>query len=361
MRILVHSPVGSTGGYARDGVGLIEALVERDHLVDLSPGSVLPPIPGHIAQLLTYPISKGYDLELHHLPPMGALPNSPQPKAKKRVLWTMWEWSTMPKDVPGFEQAKYVSSYDHVVAYTSQTLEAFKEAKILKEDVPTSVLQGGLSPHLWDKITEPHNAGFLEKVGNRAKDRGTFRFAMVGVLSSRKNPWTVLRAFNELKEELGDAFDAELILKTGFPVVPSDYNAPGVTLVNETNWTDQDMKIFYWSIDCLINCAWGEGKDLPALEATMCGVPTILNANPGHKGWVHPGIQKLLPATHMKMDLDYKGYFTSVEDIKEAMLEEYNNRAAGRRRADQLATYVGKRVSWDHKVQKLGEEIGLPL
>lgn len=358
MRILVHTPLGTTGGYARDGVGLIDALLKRDHVVDLLPGSVLPPLPPQIAQLFTYPITDGYDLELHHVPPTGAL-DFPKGRAKKTVLWTMWEWDNFPSEVPLREAASNMGNYDQVVAYTQQSSDAFLGAGFIQE--PATIQQGGIDPTPWNPVTEPVNAGYMEMFPPRKNLRGTFRFAMVGVLGSRKNPWTVLTAFNELKEELGDGFDAELLLKTGFPVVPPNYDAPGVKLVRETQWTEIQMKQFYWSIDCLINVSWGEGKDLPGLEATLCHVPTILNDTPGHKGWVHPGIQKLLPTTPMSLDGRYQGLFTSKDDIKAAMLDKYHRRAVAYTQAEQLASYVRRRATWDFRVEQLGKKIGVPL
>jgi glycosyltransferase involved in cell wall biosynthesis len=114
-------------------------------------------------------------------------------------------------------------------------------------------------------------------------------------------------------------------------------------------------------LDCLINVAWGEGKDLPSIEATMSGIPTILNDTPGHRGWVHPGIKKLIPATKMPMSNGYVGRFTSVDEVKDAMMDVYRHYPSYYREALQLASYVEKRVTWSARVALLGKTIGLPL
>lgn len=361
MRVLVHAPLATSTGYGRDGVGLIIALLKAGHMVDVAPSAVIPPIPAEVADTLTFPIEGVYDVEIHHVPPMGAAARSLAPEPpRKRVLWTMWEWDTFPDSVTNADRArKAIPTYDEVVCYTEQTKDAFLEAGLFGEDQKVSVQQGGFDPETWflptDLKAEPYSPPF------RSAARDTFRMAMVGVLSSRKNPYTVIQAFMDLKAEHGDNFDASLILKTDFPMLPNSFDVPDIHIVKGAGWSDEQLRAFYWTLDCLINVSWGEGKDLPALEATMCGVPTILNDTPGHRGWVHPGIQELVPATKIPMDPEYTGRFTGVEEVKAAMMEAYNNRIQNFRRAKQLADYVEQRVSWDYRIKKFGEKIGVPL
>lgn len=360
MRILVCSSVGPNSGYGRDGIGLVKALLEAGHEVDLAPLTVYTPLPAEVAALFTYGVEGKYDLEIHHVPPMGANQYPvDRNRSRKTVLWTMWEWDTFPKSVPGWDKAMYgIPHYDHVVAYTQQTIDALRSAgpEGFLPDDKVSVVQGGIDPTLWYPITDRRAERVLEKVGERAKKRDTMRFAMVGVLSSRKNPYTVIRAFNELKEEHGDQFDAELLLKTDFPVLPQEYDAPGVRVIRE-NWSDAELRQFYWSIDCLINCSWGEGKDLPAMEATLCGVPTIINDTAGHRGWVHPFMTTLLPTTKINMDPEYVGRFTGAEDIKSAMMDMYKRKPVKFQETDNLRRWVEKEGSWDKRVSKFLEEI----
>lgn len=360
MKILVKAPIGSTGGYARDGVGLIQALLRARHEVDVVPTAVAPPLPPDVAELLTFPTGDAYDLEIHHVPPtdvdMGAFNRR---RSRKVVLWSMWEWDTFPSSVAGFEKiADNMKQYDMVVGYTKQSLDAFRGAGFLGDDQATAVVQGGFDPSPWKAYQDTE---FRDEVEKMKFPNAPFRFGMVGHLSLRKNPYTVLRAFNELKEEHGDQFNAQLVLKTGFPLLPPQYDAPGVKFIQEINWTDKKLKEFYWTLDCLINVSWGEGKDLPSMEATMCGIPTILNDTPGHRGWVHPDVQKLIPATKMQMDSEYVGLFTGVEDVKSAMMETYSKRTEAYRRARQLASVIGRSATWDTRVKRFGKALGLPL
>lgn len=364
MRILLRAPIGSTGGYQRDGLGIINALEARDHVVDLVPLSVWPPVPKNVAHLLTFPVAtSGYDLEIHHVPPIALEIGEPSRKrSKKTVLWSMWEWDNYSEEELEYNGTQYyMPKYDHVVGYTQQTLDAFKSAGFIRDDQPTSVVQGGFEAKDWYPVSDASER-FQQVFPDRSKLRdNTFRFAMVGHLNMRKNPYEVLYAFNELKEELGDDFDAELIIKSGYPVVPPQYDAPGVKVIMENQWTDAQMREFYWSIDCVVNCAWGEGKDLPLMEATMCGVPIIANDNPGHQGWIHPEITKMVPSTPKKMDANHIGRYTGRDEIKKAMLDTYHNKMAKYREAHRLADYIAQRATWDYRIVKFGEAIGVPL
>lgn len=352
MHVLVHTPIGSTGGYARDGMGLVKGLLNRGHSVALAPTGVLPPVSREVAALLQHPIRGPFDLEIHHVPPSGAssfgLANKDARKPL-RVLWTMWEWDEYGEDTPGFEKAStYFPTFDHLVFYTEQSKSAFENAGIVPDDKPVSVLQGGIDSSLWK-----------ERPRKPSPD-DAYVFAMVGIMSARKHPYAVLQAFNDLKSEMGDDFNARLIIKTSFPMLPKDYQADSVAVV-DMELTDPELQEFYWNIDCLVNCAWGEGKDLPAMEALLSGCSVILNDNPGHRGWVHPGIMELVKTTHMNMIPELTGYFTSVDDIKEAMLNSYKKRAAARVSAGSLAARVRKTYDWERRVELLGKKINLPL
>ena len=355
MRILLCTSVGPDSGYGRDGIGLALELLHQGHSVSLAPLTVSTPLPDPVAVLFTEPVAQsGYDLEIHHVPPMGAGSFIVNPnRARKSVLWTMWEWDSFPDSVPGKDQMlRGISQYDHVVFYTEQSRDIILQETGYSGEV--SVVQGGFDSYLWYPPTDKKVSSELAAMfPDRSKEFGTFRFAMVGVLSARKNPYTVLAAFNELKEEHGSDFDAELILKTKFPVIPDTYQAPGVKLIREDQWSTDQLREFYWSIDCLVNCAWGEGKDLPALEATMCGVPTILNNTPGHAAWNHPGIYALIPATSIKMDPEYSGRFTCKDEIKDAMMYTYKNRKQAYRTASDLAMWVGRKMTWGAATEKM--------
>ena len=359
MRSLFRGQIGSTTGFSRDGVGLVRTLSDMGHEVTILPTAVHVPVPIEVAGLLRYGVEGTYDLEIHHVPPTDAeCSEYHKSRSRKVVLWTMWEWFNVPDEVPGRSNMDAIKNYDHVVMYTNQTKEAFSEAGLLGEGQDVSIVQGGFEPGFWKKPTEvPQGSDVIER---RYVTGEPFIFAMVGHLSPRKNALRVINAFNRLKIDHGDDFDALLVLKTSFPILPSDHPFDHIRVINEKDWTDEQLRYFYWKLDCLINVSYGEGKDLPSMEATMCGVPTILNDTPGHKGWVHPGVKSLIGSTRANL-MGYEGLRTSEEQIMEAMMNAYHNRRKGFDEADALAGVICKSSSWERRVKQFGEAIGVQL
>lgn len=366
MRILFRGPLGSVSGYGRDGIGIVRSLLKLGHEVTLEPTTVQVPLPTEVADLMRFPIEGHFDLEIHHVPITDAYClNAHKERASKVILWTMWEFDNL---VLPSEEAEHrvslIRNYDHVLVYTEQTKKALMDYGALSEDTPVTVLQGGFEPDSW-MPAKATSAG--RDVEDRTRPAGTFRYSMVGHLSTRKNAFTVILAFMELKrryEEAGEVFDAELILKTGYPILPPTHPFTGVKVVAENQWTDEQLRYFYWNIDCLVNVAHGEGKDLPAMEATMCGVPTILNACEGHKGWVHPTVGKeLLPVVPHTLNPD-KQIGVTLEDpdsLIAAMDAVYKNKPKYIKESKDLAAVISKRNSWDAKVKRMGEIVGVSL
>lgn len=360
MKILVRTPFGYNSGFGRDGIGLVKALMKRGHFVNLTDTYVHPPLPTLISDTLRYPVGDNYDLELHHINPAGAMfPFGEESRSKLKVLWSMWEWDTIPENENLEAMQANIPYYDKVVCYTQQTQEVFQKYNLLPEE--SLILQGGIETDLWSPITESGDLAMENHTPRRFALDTPFQFAMVGMLSMRKNALTVIRAYGELREELGDGFNAELILKTGYPVLPPGLHLPGVKWVNNINMSNQELKEFYWSIDSLINVSWGEGKDLPSMEAALCGTPIIINDNPGHKMWNHPGIWDMLPSTQMPMMGGYEGYFTDVETVKSGMLSAYRNRVPRFQKVENLRSYILRKMDWGTKIEALGKALGYPL
>lgn len=361
MRILVRTPLEDTSGFGRDGIGIVSELLNRGHQVDVEPTSAKPPLPPEIANLLTYPQQGVYDLELHHINPGGAfLDPELSSRSRRKVLWTMWEWDNVHASVQDRDRMEfYIPKYDTVVCYTNQTQDVFKQEGFLAEGQESHVVQGGIDVSLWEPVVDA-SPEYQKTFPYRKYERDVFRFAMVGHLNLRKNVMSVVQAFLELKEEHGDAFNAELILKSKYPPIPLGIEFPGVKVIPEGSWTNTQMKQFYWSIDTLINVSYGEGKDLPSMEATLCGTPVIMNNTPGHVGWNHPSIQTLLP-TEKSTTQGHEGRFTSPEHIKVAMLQNYRNRVQIFDQAQRLDTWLRRSVTWDKRLERLGKELSLPL
>lgn len=357
MRILLKTQLDSHTRLGKDGLGIVKALLERDHDVDILPTQVTPPISRETAQALVFPIlDSGYDLELEHGPYYSSraanndLFYQREGRAKRNVWWVT-ESSRGNTDPPLLD-----TFVDTFVMYSKSHRAEF-ELNHLREmqSVPEmSVLQGGFDPSPWEFLEDA-----AEEVQNsfpdRSREKDTFRFAAVYKGTDEGDLARSIRlvsAFESLKIDKGSAFDAELILLSQREVDTFD-KFPNVRVLSSVMDNNQ-LKQFYWSVDCIVSVSSISVKNLTALEATACGTPVLLSDIEGHQ-WLHPSIQKpIQKITHYKQHQD--------TFIKEGMWDMYQNRyEANHRTARHLATYVKKTMTWDAKIQKLGEMLNLPL
>lgn len=348
MKILLRTPIDQVTGYGRDGIGLAQALLDRGHDVRLSPTSVGVPIPRDIAGLLTYDLDGPFDVAIHHLEPATVnLSKSEADMARINIFWSMWEWESIDPSVidwaTTFEQR--IQHFDHVVAYDSQSLNAFAPYT----NAETHVVQGGYTSEFWPLVSRTINSN--EK---------PFVFGMNGKLTVRKGVYTAYMAFNRFKEKYPDA-NAELVLHSSAQVFPQGMPlSEGVTVI-EKRWTQDQVKEFYSSIDCFLAPSWGEGKNLPPMEALSCGVPVILSDIPAHKAWANSSIATFVATTDKFCIPGHKGAYVDPEDLADLMYEHYTNRFQNLSKAMSGSRTVASSMDWFRCIERLGLNCKLPL
>lgn len=341
MRILLRSAFGTTSGFGRDGCGLSRALIESGHEVSIDPTVVSVPLPQHVAELMMFPIEGVYDLEIHHGPPSAM--KGPSSRSKKSVAWIPYEHSSLQLNDSAVHM---MQQYDHVITYIDQTKEALERYHI--DNVQT--LQGGFDHHFWKPSSEVEGGDKFPS--RKAVSDEPFIFLMSGHLDARKNPTLVIDAFRSLLEEHGDRFNAELWIKSTYPIPLDPFSTPQIKEITPAVLNDQMLRRLYWSVDCVVSISRGEAKNLVPLEATMCGTPILVNDIPGHRGWLHPAIQKPVPSVERN-----NLFFTTEQDVKDGMWNMYRNRRNNFDVARQLAATLPRRMSWSSKVRKLGSLI----
>lgn len=267
--VLLKTPLTANTGYGNDGFALARALHEAGLDVRLAPMSVAPPVPMGVAMLMVKAPDVTFDYLIHHADPDSlGLDAGEQQITGKKIAWSMWEFTSFPDDRGDFVER--LTGYDMMLAYDEVSAQAF-EPYCEKAGVPLKILQGGVWADDW-------------KYDLRERDwTGPFRFGMVGQLGLRKNPFAAISAFNEVREEFPEA---ELHLKNSIRTLHPgimDHN-PGI-VIHYTVWSQQRLKEFYKSLHCYVAPSWGEGKNLPALEAQLMGVPAIYSDFGGHRQW----------------------------------------------------------------------------
>lgn len=345
MKILVRAPLSDHSGYGLDGIGIVRALLNAGHDVQLLPTALEVPIPPEVADLLTIEPSPPFDLAIHFISPLDArLEPSLASISRINLWWSMWEFENF-REGDAEKIKDDIQHYDFVVAFDELSTEAFRP--LIGENAEIFTVQGGYMDDIW----EPFDHSELPE--------SPFLFGMIGQMGPRKNPLATLLAFSQLKQEHGDDFDAYLIIKTTQQFLPPGLEFPDTEVIYD-NWRHPEIQSFYHSLGALVCPSWGEGKNLPAIEATASGCPVILSDVSGHRQWVHPGFVRLVPTTRAPLT-GLWGREVSVDDLREAMWDVYTNRREWYRKAYQYSQFIPRDMSWDTCIARLGQTVGLVL
>jgi glycosyltransferase involved in cell wall biosynthesis len=351
VRIVLRSALDQMSGYGHDGVGLAQALMHTGFDVHLTPSSVVPPIPYDIAQLLTKPsippVDRGmppqFDVAIIYQPPMDLRAVPYRYVAQRLIGFTMYEWETL--RWPGWEKLRpdlEATGYDALFVPDVISHQALDDPEV-NPGIPVHVIRGGYSPEFWSKV-EPRHRDWT----------GTFRYVMVGRLNRRKGVWHAVKAFGILKDRHGDAFDAELHLKTTTPeVVPPQVGErwPGIYVHLEW-WSGEQVRNLYAQSHCYVAPSTGEGKNIPALEAATTGMAVIGTDYGGHAMWLDPAWSYPLRWTPKEYK-EGRSAEPDVEHLVELMWQVYTDRAEARRKGELAARTLPGLMGWDSVVTNL--------
>jgi glycosyltransferase involved in cell wall biosynthesis len=343
VKVLLRTALSPLSGYGRDGIGLARALHQLGHDVRIQPEVIEVPLPPDVAMLLTLDNRDSFDIQLHHveLAHLGMRP-ADQGRARHNIAWAMWDFEGL-DDANADLPQRLASGYDKVLVYDTLSEQTISQAT----DLPVRVLQGGYDSQLWKHV-------------KRDWFSGPFVYGIAGRLSPRKNPLVLIKAFRQLKEEHGADFDARLIINDTMVNLPWDVEAmaPGIRYITEP-WTDKQMQKFYATIHCYVGPSWGEGKNLPALEAATTGAYAILSDVPGH-AWSFPGMfSTKVGGTRRPIVPGMVGLDVDQGELADAMWAAYVNRAETARKADQLANTLPPSMDWQAVVHRLIALLGL--
>lgn len=239
---------------------------------------------------------------------------------------------------------KRLKKFDALVGYSDIDVEAFKpyfpEEKII-------VQQGGFDAASWPVA-----------MGRDWNDE-KIRFIQHGVLSQRKDPFRLIRAFAELSRENEDfAQGATLALHTTAPGLHSKMEEVYTNLrVFYEVWPTEMVYAFYESAHVLVAPSRGEGKNLPALEFMSTGGTVIATDFSGHQQWLDPSYSYPLNCTIepavTDADTDAMNARADVEHLKELLLHCFENRDEVRKKGELASRIVPANHSWDRVLDKL--------
>lgn len=339
-RLLLKTALTPHSGYGSDGIYLVRALSQLGFEVYLRPLNVSPPLPVDVAMHLTRAPEAPFDYLLHHTDPdQLGLTRQEHASSKIRVAWSMWEFLGVGDMAERATLSKRLADYTNLLCYDDVSQETLGGQA--PDSVKVEKLQGGYWSEDW--AGDPAEREWV----------GTFHYAMVGALNLRKNPFAAINAFKALKDEHGEAFDAELHLKTtvALPQQMEEW-CPGLKIHSQL-WPQEVLKKFYGQVNLLLAPSWGEGKNLPALEAMSSGCPVAATDFGGHHEWISTDWAYPLNFTLEAHVPDMRSARVDEAQLKDVMWSAYTDRHRAKVKGELAAQTIPAMMDWMQVAERL--------
>lgn len=348
LRIHTRVPLNFSHGYGRDGIGLCRALIRRGYDVTVDPVMVGTPLPADMAQLLTKAPNFPSDIYISHVNPTELqFPEDFEDRYYKKIAFTMWEWDSFsPDDAIKVKQG--LEQFDIVFAYDEESRDALLTTN--PENVDIRLLQGGYEPDQW----ADSDGHIVERDWFTEDD---FTFLLAGDLSARKGPTVLARALANLWDE---GYKFKLVLKNRFKNIFPPYFEQAYSdfmTIHNGIWTTEQMRKLYESAHCYVAPSWGEGKNLPALEAGTSGAALILSPCGGHKMWGREEFALFTESVLVDDPSGLKHKEVTVESLTEACRFMLENRDVARKMGQAAHDIIPKSMTWDSVVERMLLEI----
>jgi hypothetical protein len=198
--------------------------------------------------------------------------------------------------------------------------------------------------------------------------RGEFVFLSNFEWGERKEPWLLLKVFND-EFKAGEPVrlvckiinkDREVHVRQEIAKLRLKESGGKVSFLVNREFPYYQLGAFYRSADCFVSAGRGEGWDLPLMEAMACGLPAIATDWGAHTEFVHEGIayplrvRKTIPAV-AKCPY-YEGFHWADPDpehLRFLLRNVYESRDEARRRGDLAAHEMAEKWTWDNVARKV--------
>ncbi len=276
-------------------------------------------------------------------------PNWQQPATGLWVLIQPWEFGVLP-----LEWARQLGRVDEVWVPSEYARRVYVDSGIQPGKV--KVVPNGIDPVLFHPEAPPAKLGTQKR----------FKFLFVGGTIHRKGPDVLLRAYLDrftaeddvclvIKDfggkdvYAGQTFEAQIRAAQKTPGAPEILHLTG-------DLAAEEVAGLYTACDCLVHPYRGEGFGLPILEAMACGLPVIVTGGGSSDDFATdefamrlPALRQSLGTTVGGMDLVREGWVLepSLEALREAMREVFQNPEPARARGRQASVHVRREWTWE--------------
>jgi GT2 family glycosyltransferase len=198
--------------------------------------------------------------------------------------------------------------------------------------------------------------------------RGEFVFLSSFEWGERKEPWLLLKAFNEVfsaREPVRlvcKVMNRDSSLSLGEEIRRLRLKETGgrISYLFNLDFPHYQLGSLYASADCFVAVSRGEGWNMPLMEAMACGLPAIATDWGGHRAFVHPGnsyplrLRGTVPAV---AKCPYYAGFSwadpDPEHLRHLLRDIYEDREEARRRGAAAAREIAERWTWAHTAQAI--------
>ena len=274
-------------------------------------------------------------------------------RGRRRIGFTMLEVDGFPP-----EWVRQANEMDEVWVPTRFNMEGFRGSGLKR---PIQTIPLGVDTNYFHPGVQAY-----------PNSNGEFVFLSNFEWGERKEPWLLLKAFN-------DVFSAREPVRLVCKIINKD---PAVRVREEIRKVElkeaggkisflfnrefpyYQLGSFYRSADCYISAGRGEGWDMPLMEAMACGLPSIATDWGAHTEFVHSGnsyplrSRRTIPAV-AKCPY-YEGFRWADPDpehLRYLLRHVYEGRDDARRIGAAAGREMAEKWSWEKSAQKIAARL----
>lgn len=205
-----------------------------------------------------------------------------------------------------------------------------------------------------------------------ASPTGEFVFLANFEWGERKDPWLLLRAFNDtfradepvrLLCKISNR-DPHLKLKTEIRNLGLKPGGGKISYLFNLDFPHAQLPMLYRSADCFLAVSRGEGWDMPLMEAMASGLPTIASDWSSHSEFVHDGIAYRLAVADLIPAVAKCPYYAGFrwakadeEHLRHLLRHVYENQDEARAKGAAAAREMAAKWTWRHAAERIAARL----
>ncbi|HEY8022456.1 MAG TPA: glycosyltransferase [Thermoanaerobaculia bacterium] len=201
---------------------------------------------------------------------------------------------------------------------------------------------------------------------------GEFVFLSIFEWGERKEPWLLLKAFNEVFSAREPVRllckvinrDSALSLREEIRRLRLKESGGRISYLFNLDFPHYQLGSLYASADCFVAVSRGEGWNMPLMEAMACGLPAIATDWGGHQAFVREEIAYPLRIRGTVPAIAKCPYYAGFswadpdpDELRRLLREVYENQGEARRRGAAAALDMASRWTWDRTARAIAERL----